>query len=219
MNAATNRISFLAEGMLTNAFVELVPAKNWRERAKAGDKPSMFYSVKGDIVAGDVVVRGELNIDALSEDGEPMSLGIERESRAGELLALLPYDPKGHAAIVPNDAEGKPVLKDGVPVITEAIGDLPKGWSPSHCVKFRVNTDGAKALLLKGVKFAYDEASTASGHPCARLRAESFTVVDGPKRLAASGPVLGFGKVGASAGYQSAARKTAAAAPATQAWA
>jgi hypothetical protein len=216
-----SRISFLKEGVVINPFVELVPARNWAERAAAGLPPSLFYSVKGDVIVGDDVVRVEINIAATDEQGVLKALGLEREDRNGNTLVVLANEPKGHAIMLVSaqDANGRtvPVIQDGHPVALNPA-QVPAGWPVEACCKFRVNSDGQKALKVTNLRLAYDEATTAGGHACAKGQIESFAVVAAPPRVAAAGAPVAFGKIGSAPAYQAAARRTAVAAPAPAAY-
>lgn len=214
-------ITFLKEGTVINPFVELVPAGNWADRAAAGLPPSMFYSVKGDVVVGDIVVRTEINIAATDEQGVLKALGLERADRNGNTLVVLANEPKGHAIMLVStqDATGRtvPVIQDGHPVALNPA-QVPAGWPIEACCKFRVNADGTKALKVTNLRLSYDDAETRGGHPCAKGQIESFEVIDAPPRVAAKGEAVTFGKIGAAPAYQAAARRTAAAAPAPAAF-
>ena len=164
----------------------------------------MFFSVKGDLPVGDQVVHAELNINATNEAGELLTLGVERASREGVVRVLLATESKSHVAqlslvagpdgrLVPElDAEGMPRILDPRPI--------PAAWDKRMVCKFRVNTDGGKGLRLSGVKISYDDATTKSGHACAKIVIEGYEVVELP-RTVATGPVVSFGKVGVSAAY------------------
>jgi hypothetical protein len=233
MNA--NRVTFLQTAVLTNLFVELLPRKVWRQLAAEKKAPRMFYSVKGDLIAGDQVVHAELELNALDSKGALQAIGIERPSlRDGKVLHVLPTDAKSHAIVLAVEtvtgADGQPEIRTkvdakGVPVPIEAValpadavndqGDVVP-WSIAHCCKYRVSIDGAKALQLTDVQLSYADAFTSSGHPCASVVPKGVAVVDAPARIGASGgPANFFALIGASGGYQAAARRTAVAAAAT----
>jgi len=210
------RTTLLKQADLTNVFVELVPDPRWRERMAAGQPPNMFYSVKGDIQleADGAVVNAELNLGALNDNGALLLLGIERPNRDGKVRSVLPNSPKGHAIGLQLDADGKPIIKDGVPQTLEPSVSFPSGWSVFHVVKYHVNVDGAKALRLTNVQIAYDGVVDSRGRLCAKVRATSYAIVDGPARLQAAGVAADWTGIGSSQAYAARrnARATAAAA-------
>ena len=114
MNTVPTR---LASAILLNPEIEIVPSagtknpkNNWREQAKLGRK-SMFYSIRGTVLAGDVALQVTLNDIScrFNEDGSFKGLGLE---------------PEGV------DEQGNPVAQSQV-----------SAFQADHCAKFHVKDD------------------------------------------------------------------------------
>jgi len=206
-----SKITALDSAILRNMSVELVPSANWRERAKKNEA-AMFYSVTGDIRAGDDCVRVTFSVDAV-RDGALAALGVEKPAADGTRYRLMANrGDKGHEArvasdpdaggrLVPRlDAAGKPVFLEPE-IITEAgfAFDMALGC------KYLVNTDRSKTLLIRGVQLRY-EAETRGGNPCAHASVERVEVTDAP-RVQPLGGAFTLGGVSALPTAQSAERR------------
>jgi len=198
MNALSNTAalpaaSAVASAVMSDLFVELVPSSRWRERLAAGDKPSMFYSVSGNIVVGDAVVRTEIAIQATNADGD---LQLIDGLTNGEFTLRPVGLQRGFAAVEPDEAGNVKLRPDGSPAV---IGELPAGWQGWHVLKSVAHRIAGKTLRLSGVRLSYDDAVTKSGHACAKAQADGYEVVDAPSGLAANGTPVAAPKFAAAA--------------------
>jgi hypothetical protein len=192
-NAAVPAASAVAVATMSDLFIELVPSSRWRERLAAGEKPSMFYSVSGNIVVGDAVVRAEIALQATDVNGGLLLIdGLTN----GEFTLRPVGQQKGFAAANP-DALGNIRLKsDGTPDI---VGELPAGWQGYHVLKAVAHRVSGKTLRLSGVRLSYDGVNTKTGHACAKAQADGYEVVDAPQGLAATGTPVAAPKFAAAA--------------------
>ena len=192
-NAAIPAASAIAVATMSDLFIELVPSSRWRERLAAGEKPSMFYSVSGNLVVSDLVVRAEIALQATNADGGLLLIdGLTN----GEFTLRPVGMQKGFATANP-DADGNVKLRpDGTPDI---VGELPVGWAGYHVLKAVAHRISGKTLRLSGVRLSYDGVTTKTGHHCAKAQAEGYEVVDAPAGLAATGTPVAAPKFAAAA--------------------
>jgi len=211
MNTESARsVSALDEAVIINPYVELVPSRGWRDRAAQGLPPSMFFSVRGDIVAGNETINVEVQgLQATDPDGSLKLLGLEhqRSSDGAGYLVCPPARQKSFAAIVGDERGDAKLDAAGMPVL--APGEtLPEGWQPWHVVKSTVFTTPGKTLKLKGVSLSFKDATTAGGHRCADARISGYEIVDAPRVEAAGGKATAAPKFGCAA--RATSRATAA---------
>lgn len=192
-SAAAPAASAVSSAVMSDLFIELVPSTRWRERLAAGEKPSMFYSVSGNLVAGNNVVRAEVAVQATNADGALLPIdGLTN----GEFTLRPIAQQKGFAAANP-DADGNVKLRpDGTPDI---VGELPAGWQGYHVLKAVAHRRSGKTLRLSGVRLSYEGAVTKTGHACAKAQADGYEVVDAPAGLAATGAPVAAPKFAAAA--------------------
>lgn len=191
---------------LHDVSLELVPGKNWQERAKEG-RASMFFSASGDAVVAGQTLHVTVNLPAVDADGDLTLLGIEKPNKDGIVYRVKASDAQSGFAkikckveggkLVPElDADGQPVFLPGQEIAT------PDGtpFDLRYGVKSLVNTDGSKTLRLTGVSLADDAAATREGFACVKVtHYESCEVVDKPARVAAGAKAPAFGRFGAQA--------------------
>ena len=217
--------NILDRAVISRLFVEVVPFR-WAERLAAGQPPSMFYSIKGDVAIGSTLVRGEIQLDALDGEGRLIPLGVE--SKTGIPYRAVPTEGKSPAALTATEVVDNAgvsrvmvAMRDGQPVLVDARvpAELPGPWNRGHLVKWHVSCDPALAVELTGVEIRYKDVRTADGLTCADMRLTgSYAIVQGPPRAQArGGAAVAFGgaeKFAGGAAYQAAARRPPAAVPA-----
>jgi hypothetical protein len=210
MNTESRSVSALDEAVLINPYVELVPSRGWRERMAQGLKPSLFFSIRGDILAGNETLNIEVQgIQATDADGALRLLGIEhqRASDGAGYLVCPPQRQKSFAAIVGDEQGNAKLDAAGMPVLAPGEA-LAEGWEAWQVVKSTVFTQPGKTLKLKGVSLSFKDATTAGGHRCADARIQAYEVVDAPRIEAAGGKATAAPKFGCAA--RATSRATAA---------
>lgn len=181
----------IAEAVLSDLYVELVPGARFRERMIAGERPSMFYSISGTLVAGDQAVRGEFSLQATNEAGELLTI----EGLTNGEFTFAPVKRQTAFAAVQGDANGNIALNaEGEPVLLE---ELAEGWAPHNVLKSTAHRIPGKTLKLSNVTLSYEGATTRTGHPCAKLRVGGYAVVDAV-RISADGAVVAKPKFAAA---------------------
>ena len=217
-NAAAPAVTFIPRVIARELYIELVPGKgndgneSWRDRLASGEKPSMYYSISCDIPAGTQIVRADFNIQATDEDGR--LLPIEGLTN-GEFTFCPVKDQQTFTATEPGgevtkSKSGKDVVHvklrpDGTPAI---IGTLPAGWAGYNVLKSIAHRVSGKTFLLESVSLAYSGGCSREYHPFAKARVGSFSIIDAPAGLSASGTPIAAPVFGA------AARRSAQATPA-----
>lgn len=174
--------TFLKSAVLLRPEITIVPAagtKNpnnaWREQAKLG-KPAMFYSVQGEIAAGDATVRVTVNNIAckIEADGSFHGLGLEQEG-ADEHGNPLPQSQVSafqadHCAKF--HVEGGEIVFDEEPIITADGTPFDFAYGVKHLV-YRA---AGKTLRLDNLRLEFkDDPRYATG------LCESYAVVDEPR--------------------------------------
>lgn len=217
MNALVTRIE---SAILFNPRVELVPAApsekglSWRDHAKKGDR-SMFWSIEGDVVAGDQTVHVTVNSvrAAFTDSGELVWLGVEPDGldKEGNPLPksmISQYQAIHCASFHVEDGE---IKFDEAPIIDDQGNEVPFDFV--FGVKHFVFVANGKTLCLKNLRLDYkaDDPRFARGH------CDDYEVVDAPKAVA-KGPASALGaRAPKAVEYRTAARPTATATPATTA--
>lgn len=173
----------ITEAILLNPEIEIVPSagtknpkNHWREQAKLG-KPSMFYSVKGTVLAGDVALNVTVNDIAcrFNPDGSFKGLGIEPEGldENGEPLA------QSQVSAFQADHCAKFHVEDGQIVFDEEpiIGEDGKEFDLAFGVKHFVYRAAGKTLKLKNLRLEIKQG----GEKFANGFCEGYEVVDEPR--------------------------------------
>jgi hypothetical protein len=209
-NAAVPAVTFVPRAIARELYIELVPgagndgAGSWRDRLASGMKPSMYYSVACEIPAGDQIVRAEFNIQATDENG--MLLPIDGLTN-GEFTFCPVKDQVGFAATEPGgevtksrkgdkDVVHVKLRPDGTPAV---IGELPAGWAGWNVIKSVAHRVPGMTFLLENVSLSYSGSCSKAGHPFVKARVGSYSIVDAPAGLKASGTPIAAPKFAAAA--------------------
>lgn len=214
MNTIPTRIE---HAVLIDPVIEIVPSagtrnpkSNWRERAKLG-LPSLFYSVTGTVLAGDVAIKVTVNDIAckIDEQGQIIGLGVEPtgvdadgnpvpQSQVSNFQA-------DHCLKFHVDGEGSIVFDEPIPKTNEGV-EIDPAWGLKHFV-YRAQ---GKTLSLHNLRLAIkDDPKFADGF------CDGYEVVDEPRAVAHGAPrslSLRAPKTVIYRAEQAAARKSAAAA-------
>lgn len=174
--------TFLKSAVILRPEINIVPAagtknpeNSWQAQAKLG-KRSMFYSVQGDIVAGDVTLRVAVNnIPVRFEaDGSFKGLGIEPEGVDEQGNPL----PQSQVSAFQSDhcakfhVEGEEIVFDEEPIVQ------PDGtpFDFAYGVKHLVYRQAGKTLRLDNLRL-----EVKPGEKYATGYCEAYTIVDEPR--------------------------------------
>ena len=173
----------ITEATLLNPEIEIVPSagtknpkNHWREQAKLG-KPSMFYSVKGTVLAGDVALTVTVNNIAcgFNPDGSFKGLGVEPEGvdEHGDPVAQSQVSAFQADHCAKFHVEDGQIVFDEVPI----IGTDGKEFDLVYGVKHFVYRAAGKTLKFKNLRLELKQGSEkfANGF------CESYEVVDEPR--------------------------------------
>ena len=173
----------LASAILLNPEIEIVPSagtknpkNHWREQAKLG-KPSMFYSIKGTVLAGDVALSVTINDIAcrFNPDGSFKGLGVEPEGldEHGEPVA------QSQVSAFQADHCAKFHVKDGEIVFDEEpiIDAAGNAFDFAYGVKHFVYRQNGKTLRLNNLRLELKQG----GEKFANGFCEGYEVVDEPR--------------------------------------
>jgi hypothetical protein len=179
MNTIPTRI---LSAILLNPEIEIVPSagtknpkNNWREQAKLG-KPSMFYSVRGTVLAGDVSLQVTVNDIAcrFNADGTFKGLGLEPEGvdEQGNPVAQSQVSAFQADHCAKFHVEGDEIVFDEAPIIQ------PDGtpFDLAFGVKHFVYRQSGKTLCLSNLRL-----EVKPGEKYATGFCDGYTVVDEPR--------------------------------------
>jgi hypothetical protein len=173
------RVTDILRLEMHNAYLELVPSADWRERALASLPPKPFWSVKAKCVLGGIPINVSANLNATDAEGEIRGLGIERTTLDGRACEQVPSDSDAFAQFLPA-AGGKPVFTDT---------SLPYNVQLAYGVKRHFFTTNEKTLVLLNAKLAYDD----KGNPWAHAQYSGVEIIDTP-RFVPTGEKLNLGE-------------------------